>query len=136
MMTALDIPAINSNDLRAESSGAQGKIALRFAGSADSRSLSALEAMLARVHEEALRIGVDEVSVDFREFAFVNSSCFKAFIVWLEQIQELDGPKQYRIRFLSDGTKEWQRRSLGALTCFAMDLVHIDAKGPAGGGAG
>ena len=43
-MSALEIPAIDSNDLRADSSAKDGKIALRFAGSADSRSLSAIAA--------------------------------------------------------------------------------------------
>lgn len=84
--------------------------------------------MLTRVHEEALRRGVSEVAVDFRQCDFVNSSCFKAFVVWLEQIQELAPPQQYKLRFFSNDTKSWQRRSLGALSCFAVDLVSIESK--------
>jgi len=128
-MTALvDIPKIEANDLRAAPSYANGHLSLQFAGSADSRSLAAIEAMLGRVHEEALRLKVPEVAVDFRECDFVNSSCFKAFVVWLEQIQELDTDRQYHLRFFSDETKAWQRRSLQALSCFAIELVHIETK--------
>ena len=124
----IDIPTINANDLRAAPSYAEGQLSLQFAGSADSRSQGAIEAMLGRVHSEALRLRVPEVSVDFRDCDFVNSSCFKAFIVWLEQIQELEEEQQYRLRFYSDETKAWQRRSLQALSCFAIELVHIESK--------
>lgn len=124
----IDIPKIDANDLRAAPSFVDGHLSLQFAGSADSRSQGAIEAMLGRVHEEALRLRVPEVAVDFRDCDFVNSSCFKAFIVWLEQIQELDAEQQYRLRFFSDENKAWQRRSLQALSCFAIELVHIESK--------
>lgn len=132
-MTTAEIPSIDANDLRAEPRFADGQIALRFAGSADSRSEAAIEAMLVRVHEEAVRLGVREVSVDFRECDFVNSSCFKAFVVWLERIQDLEADSQYKLCFFSDDTKAWQRRSLGALSCFAIELVRIEAKSPGAG---
>lgn len=128
----IDIPNIDANDLRAKPSFTDGQLALSFAGSADSRSQDAIEALLGRVHEEALRLGVPEVSVDFRECDFVNSSCFKAFVVWLEQIQELEAKQQYKLRFFSDDTKAWQRRSLMALSCFAIELVHIESKARVG----
>ncbi len=124
----IDIPTIDANDLRASPSFVDGQLSLSFAGSADSRSQAAIETMLGRVHSEALRLNLPEVAIDFRDCDFVNSSCFKAFVVWLEQIQELDAEQQYRLRFYSDDTKAWQRRSLQALSCFAIELVHIEAK--------
>lgn len=124
----IDIPKIDSNDLRAAPTFVDGHLSLQFAGSADSRSQGAIEDMLGRVHQEALRLRVPEVAVDFRECDFVNSSCFKAFVVWLEQIQELETEQQYRLRFFSDESKAWQRRSLQALSCFAIELVHIESK--------
>lgn len=124
----IDIPNIDANDLRAASAFAEGQLSLSFTGSADSRSQDAIEAMLSRTHTEALRLGVPEVAVDFRDCDFVNSSCFKAFVVWLERIQELETPQQYRLRFFSDETKAWQRRSLQALSCFAIELVHVEPK--------
>jgi hypothetical protein len=127
-MTSVDIPQIDANDLKAAPSFVDGNLSLQFAGSADSRSQGAIEAMLDRVHAEALRLRVPEVAIDFRDCDFVNSSCFKAFIVWLEQIQELEAEQQYRLRFYSDDTKAWQRRSLQALSCFAIELVHIESK--------
>jgi hypothetical protein len=63
--------------------------------------------------------------VDFRAFDFMNSSCFKAFVTWIGLVQELESG-QYKIRFLSDEGKHWQRRSLDALRCFAVDLIQIE----------
>jgi hypothetical protein len=124
----IDIPNIDANDLRAAPSYVDGQLSVVFAGSADSRSQVAIEQLLGKVHAEAMRLKLPEVAVDFRDCDFVNSSCFKAFVVWLEQIQELEAAEQYKLRFFSDDTKAWQRRSLQALSCFAIELVHIESK--------
>ena len=99
---------------------------VRLVGSAESVVMGALGKMLGKVHGEAIRLEVREVTVDMRELEFMNSSCFKAFVSWLGELQNLDPGRQYRIRFLSDEQKHWQRRSLGALSCFAVDLIQID----------
>ena len=123
-MSGLDIPAIETTELRASASFDAGRVKVTFAGSADSRAMKSIDALLRRLHDEALRLAVPEVTVDFREFDFMNSSCFKAFVTWIGNVQELDAPKQYMIRFLSDEKKHWQRRSLDALRCFAIDLIR------------
>jgi hypothetical protein len=87
-----------------------------------------LETMLDRVHTAALQRHAAEVVVDLRECDFINSSCLKSFVVWLNRIQDLAAEQQYKIRFLSDDSKLWQRRGLGTLSCFAVELVRIEAK--------
>jgi hypothetical protein len=57
----------------------------------------------------------------------MNSSCFKTFITWIVRVRNLAPDAQYKIRFLSDQEKHWQRRSLGALSCFAVDLIRIES---------
>jgi len=44
----------------------------------------------------------------------------------LAQVQELPADKQYRIHFVSNPSMHWQRRSLAALSCFAVNLVTIE----------
>ncbi|MDB4957395.1 MAG: hypothetical protein JWO36_4964, partial [Myxococcales bacterium] len=63
---------------------------------------------------------------DLRELEFMNSSCFKAFVAWIAMIRDLETDKQYRMHLLSNPNLHWQRRSLAALTCFAVDLVTIE----------
>jgi hypothetical protein len=66
-----------------------------------------------------------EVVADFRELAFMNSSCLKEFVRWIAQVDERTDD-HYRIRFLSDPGAQWQSRSLQALRAFAPNLVTIE----------
>ena len=56
----------------------------------------------------------------------MNSSCFKSFVTWISDVSELEPDKQYKIRLLSKPEMHWQRRSLHALRCFAVDLISIE----------
>jgi hypothetical protein len=125
-MASIDVPGIETNELRARAMVEGGGVAVHFAGSADSRAMETIGRFLTRLHHESQRLGLPEVTVDFREFDFMNSSCFKAFVSWIGEVQELEPVKQYKIRFLSDENKHWQRRSLDALRCFAIDLIRIE----------
>jgi hypothetical protein len=101
-------------------------LVLRLTGNADMAAKEGLDALLPRLHEEALAIEATDVSVDFRELEFMNSSCFKSFVTWISDVSELSPDKQYRIRLLSKPEMHWQRRSLHALRCFAVDLISIE----------
>ncbi|AKV04211.1 hypothetical protein AKJ09_10874 [Labilithrix luteola] len=82
--------------------------------------------MLASLHEKAQALGVASVAIDLTQLEFMNSSCFKAFVSWIDRVQQMDAQKQYRIRFVSNPAILWQRRSLHALQCFAAELISID----------
>ncbi len=125
-MSDLGALAVNGRDFSASASHAGGALALRLAGNADMSAKESLDALLPRVHAEAQRLGAAEVAVDFRDLEFMNSSCFKSFVTWISEVQELEPAKQYRIRFLSKPEMHWQRRSLHALRCFAVDLITVE----------
>lgn len=99
---------------------------VRMTGSAETPAAAELGRFVERVHAEVLRRGVPEVVVDLRDLEFMNSSCLKALVSWLAKLQDLESNRQYRIRFQSDPQKHWQRRSLNALACFAVDLVRVE----------
>ncbi len=123
----LDVPPIETRELRARAAHENGVMMVHFAGSADSRSAAPIDELLSRLHGEAQRLAVSQVTIDFREFDFMNSSCFKAFVTWIVRAEELDAKQRYGIRFLSDANKHWQRRSLDALRYFAVELVSIES---------
>lgn len=125
-MTALQLPKLDVPVLSSEAAFADSVITVRFRGTADVEAKPALDHYVAALHEEACRVGATKVVVDFRELEFMNSSSFKVFVTWLSQVQELATDKQYRIHFLSNPSMHWQRRSLAALSCFAVDLVTIE----------
>ena len=124
-MTSIDVPPIDTKDLRVMASHTEHHLDLKMSGSAEGDATKVLGSLLHKLHEEALRTDSDEVVVDLRDLEFMSSSCFKAFVSWLAELQDVDAKEQYEIRFLSDPNKHWQRRSLGALSCFAVDLVKI-----------
>jgi hypothetical protein len=117
---------IQTEELLSEATYAPPDLNVRLVGSAESVAMAPLGHLLGKLHGEAVRLEVREVIIDMRELEFMNSSCFKAFVSWLGELQDLDPGRQYRIRFLSDEQKHWQRRSLGALSCFAVDLIDIE----------
>lgn len=123
---SIDIPRVSGTAFSADASIDGQILQVRYSGTADLESKEDLEAVVAKVHEEACRLGVEKVVVDFRELEFMNSSCFKTFVAWLAKVQELGGDSQYRIHFVSNPSLHWQRRSLAALSCFAVDLVAIE----------
>jgi hypothetical protein len=130
MMTTEAVGDLASAELivRASLEGTDRRVArVTLEGCADSRVMSEMMTLLGDVHDAALHARASEVVVDFRGLEFMNSSCFKAFVTWLSRVRDLEPGAQYRIRFLSDKSKHWQRRSLDALRSFAIDLVQVEA---------
>jgi hypothetical protein len=113
-------------ELAAAAAAEDAALRVTLTGTADSRVMAKLNDLLTRVHDEAARRKSSEVVVDFRALEFMNSSCFKAFVTWIVRVQGLATDAQYKIRFLSDKGKHWQNRSLGALSCFAVDLISVE----------
>lgn len=95
-------------------------------GNADLRAKKEIADMLVALHGAARRLLVREVVIDVRELEFMNSSCFKAFVSWLTDIMELPTDAQYSVRFRSNPSTLWQRRSLHALRSYALMIVKIE----------
>jgi hypothetical protein len=124
MSEALELEAIQLADFSTSSSVADGKLAVALVGTGDVAAIEPLGAYLQRAHGEAARLGVSEVTCDFRKLTFMNSSCFKAFVVWIDTVKNAERP--YKIRFLTDPAMHWQRRSLEALRRLAMNVVTVE----------
>lgn len=123
----IDFPEIQGGPFRATAAH-EGTIAtLCLLGTADASTLEPVQQAVNAMREQARALQVSEVVVDMRSLEFMNSSCFKCLITWLSDLLEQPADQRYRIRFLSDPSKHWQQRSLRALSCFAVDLVTIEA---------
>jgi hypothetical protein len=125
-MRAMSQP-IQSAELNATVTVLDDGLMVRLSGTADLRVTETVEKLLATVHQQASANHVAEVKIDLRSLEFMNSSCFKSFVSWISQVQELPAQEQYRIHFYSNPAILWQRRSLNALSCFAAHLVTIDS---------
>jgi anti-anti-sigma factor len=122
----IELPKLSGGVISAEASGDAGVVRVRFSGTADLEAKDDLEVFVKKLHREAVKHTATKVVVDFRELEFMNSSCFKIFVAWLAQVRDLEATQQYRIHLLSNPNLLWQRRSLAALSCFAVDLVAIE----------
>jgi anti-anti-sigma factor len=123
---SLDLPTTSGPLLRVEGEHVDGIVRVKFAGEADIEAKPDIDHVVKKLHQELVRLGVPKVIVDLRQLEFMNSSCFKVFVAWLSDVQDLPAEKQYRIHLLSNPNLHWQRRSLAALSCFAVDLVSIE----------
>jgi len=120
------LPVEQAAELRARLTRHETLLVAKLSGTADLRVTDSVEAILTRVHQTALELAIVEVQMDLRDLEFMNSSCFKSFVSWISDVSEMTSG-QYRIRFLSNPSILWQRRSLHALSCFAAELVTIEA---------
>jgi hypothetical protein len=124
-MTELTALSIDTPHLTASVTIEDAKLVLVLAGTADSRSMADLDALVVKLHEGALRHGAGEVIVDIRRLKFMNSSCFKTLVDWLGNLEEVEAARQYKLCIRSSEEHHWQKRSLAALSCLAVDLVRI-----------
>ncbi len=99
-------------------------LSLAFSGSGDMNAIALLSDYLKQVHAEALRLAVAEVSCDLQRLVFMNSSCFKSFVVWIDTVK--NAPVRYQIAFKTNPNMHWQRRSLEALRRLAANIVTIE----------
>jgi hypothetical protein len=104
-----------------------GELTVHLRGNADLRAIEPLGRYLAAVHEEIQRLKLPGVTMDFRQLEFMNSSCFKEFVTWINWVRAMPQAEQYKISLLADPKMHWQRRSLNALHCFATTLVSLQS---------
>jgi hypothetical protein len=119
-LAAVDTPAFSCAPLLDA-----GKLTVSFVGTGDVTAIEILGTYLQQVHAEAERLSLTEVTCDFRRLSFMNSSCFKAFVVWIDTVK--NAAHRYRIRFLTDPDMHWQRRSLEALRRLAAGIVSVES---------
>ena len=123
-MSELSLTAVGGKAFQVTPTLVDFNLRLVFTGSGDMHATSLVNDYLKLVHEEALRLGLAQVSCDFKQLTFMNSSCFKSFVVWIDTVKNSE--VRYQIAFLTNPSLPWQRRSLEALRRLAANLVTIE----------
>ena len=118
---------VKGDDFTAHANASERSILFRLTGTADLTVKSHLDSFLHAVHAEAQRRLAEVVTVDVRQLDFINSSCLKSFVSWICTVQGQPSEGKYRIVFLSNPSKPWQRRSLSSLACIASDLITVQS---------
>jgi hypothetical protein len=120
-----ELVAVKGADFAGTAFHEEARIRVKLEGNADHLVVDMIGKFFERVHAEAVRLGVTEAVVDFMNLEFMNSSCFKVLVTWLNDIRELEPASQYKIVFVSNPQIHWQKRSLHSLRCFASELITI-----------
>lgn len=120
-----EVVSVKGDDFAAAAHHEGSLIQASLKGNADYAAIDLLERLLDRIHAEARRLSVTETVIDLRQLEFMNSSCFKSFVTWITNIQELETGRQYKVTFLSNPNMHWQKRSLHSLRCFAVELINV-----------
>ena len=123
-MNTLELGAIYSAGFEATPTLTEKELGIAFSGTGDMNATALLSEYLKQVHLEALRLNVAEVSCDLQKLVFMNSSCFKSFVVWIDTVKT--SPVRYQIAFKTNPNLHWQRRSLEALRRLAANIVTIE----------
>jgi hypothetical protein len=101
-------------------------IRIWLSGDANLNAAEPVARLLMSVHNEAKKLKVGSVIVDFSKLEFINSACLKRFVTWISHVRDLDPTMQYQIRLVANEKVPWQRRSMSALRCVAVRLVSLD----------
>ena len=117
--------SIQELDFEAAAQQLESGAALRLVGNADGRIVAALTSLVASLHGQMCAGHARHVDIDISHLEFMNASCFNVFVNWLALINELAPQARYELRFTTNPSIPWQRRSLKTLWCFATDLVVV-----------
>src|SRR5262245_12289055 len=120
------VTPVDSAEFNADSERDEGRLRVQLRGHADVGAKSALDGFVAEVDREAGADWVAEVVVDLQRLDFMNSSCLKTLVTWLNDVRQRPESEQYPIRFVRDRNAYWQERSLDALRAFAPGIVKIE----------
>lgn len=118
---------VTLGQLKVGATYATDRLVLAMSGSADLRDSTPLAALLLEHDREIRRLKLTQVDVDVRTVEFMNSSALNAFVRWFADMKSKG--EEYRVRFIADPTKRWQRGSLNALATFAAGNVTVEAGG-------
>jgi len=118
-MSAFSLTTVGGEGFQVTPALIDFNLRLVFTGSGDMNATGVINDYLKLVHEEAIRLGLAQVSCDFKQLTFMNS-----FVVWIDTVKNSE--IRYQIAFLTNPSLPWQRRSLEALRRLAANLVTIE----------
>lgn len=79
------------------------------------------------LHQKIVDTGIKNVTADFTDLQFLNSSGLKSIIRWIMNDANLPDDKQYHIKILYNKEIGWQETSLTTFKDLVPDLVKDSA---------
>jgi hypothetical protein len=124
-MSSLGIAPLSVEAFAIEPDLDDTRLLLRVTGNGDMAAAEPLDRYLKLVHKEALRVRVKEVAVNLCELYFMNSSCLKSFVTWIDTLSTVVD-RRYKIRLIGSPKLVWQRRTLDVLQRLGPSVVNLE----------
>lgn len=80
-----------------------------------------------KIHEQIISNDIKEVTLDFKNLNFLNSSGIKTITKWIMKIPTLPDDKKYKMKLYYSESITWQHTSLKILTYLAPGNVEAIA---------
>ena len=125
-MSTISLDGLRVAGCQIEAAAELPNVTLRLQGSAEGAASEDLEKLFAKMHQECVRLGAKEVKIDLRDLEFMSSSCFKSFVTWVLDIEQLPAEQRYGIVLIQSADRHWQRRSLHALESMGAEIITLE----------
>ena len=119
------VAPIDVGELKGWADTEPSALTLRLVGNADLRAAQAFAAFVREADAAAIAAGLRAVTIDLRELEFMNAVCLRELAAWVSRLQVMPADTRYRLRFVTDPARHWQRLSLPMLKCFGTELVEL-----------
>ncbi len=125
-MSRIDVPAFGNEEFWM--GPVEGVLpSVRFTGTGDMEAAGELSQFLSLLHEAVMQSQAKNVVFDITELYFMNSSCLKELVVWINKLNTQGRP--YTVSFRTNPRLKWQSRSLSTLQRLAPAVVHLESAG-------
>jgi hypothetical protein len=102
-------------------------VVVKFTGDIDMEDPSIiLDPLFEKIHTGVLENSFKEVTADFKELNFLNSSGIKAVAKWIMKLSEVDDTQKYIIKIVHNKDITWQVTSLPTLTFLVPGAVQVE----------
>jgi hypothetical protein len=125
-VTPIGIPVLALPGLMITTDHDARSVFVRMTGVADLRAARQLADFLGGLHREGLRTQIADATIDLRDVEFMSAPCFRSFVAWVGQIEREPSERQYKLAFIPNTDRHWQRRSLQALAAMAPGIVTVE----------
>jgi hypothetical protein len=119
------VPPIVAGELEGWAEDGSPGLVLRLVGNADLRAADALASFIRDAEAAAVAAALAVVTIDLRQLEFMNAVCLRELASWVSRLQAMPDGSRYKLRFVTDKSRHWQRLSLPMLKCFGTELVEV-----------
>ena len=126
-MNKLGIETVSEERIKIDILDSPGGVVIKFTGDIDMEDPSIiLDPLFEKLHNGVLQNNFREVTADFRDLNFLNSSGIKAVAKWIMKLSEVDDTQKYIIKIVHNKDITWQVTSLPTLTFLVPGAVQVE----------